>query len=64
MTFDRQAGGHDFDLITKSCTRCKISREKFEEEGEPRCTGASPREAREPQYPLPDDLETSGRSGR
>jgi hypothetical protein len=55
MAFDRHAGGHDFDLTTKSCSKCGISREKFEDQGEPRCTGKPSREPPGPQYVLPDD---------
>lgn len=52
MTFDRQAGGHEF--LDGRCVKCRMSREQFEDSGEPRCTGIPPRG---PQYALPDDPE-------
>lgn len=54
MGFDRMAGGHRFDFSGEVCVRCRISREKFEDNGRPRCTGRPP-ERRERFTVPPDD---------
>ena len=39
MAFDRQAGGHAFDFNRGVCEKCGMTREQFEDNGEPRCKG-------------------------
>jgi hypothetical protein len=39
MPFDREGGGHAFDLISKKCGRCGMTREAYEDHGKPRCPG-------------------------
>jgi hypothetical protein len=39
MTFDRQSGGHAFDFDRGVCVRCGMTREQYEDSGEPRCKG-------------------------
>jgi hypothetical protein len=39
MVFDRTAGGHRFDFSREICFLCGISREEFEDDGRPQCTG-------------------------
>jgi hypothetical protein len=39
MAFDRTAGGHRFDFSLGVCFLCGISREEFEDDGHPQCTG-------------------------
>ena len=39
MVFDRTAGGHRFDFSREVCFLCGISREEFEDDGRPQCTG-------------------------
>jgi hypothetical protein len=34
----RHAGGHHFGLLGEPCARCGMTREAFEETGEPDCT--------------------------
>ncbi len=41
MVFELIAGGHRFDFIRGVCMRCEMSREKFEDSGQPQCTGQS-----------------------
>jgi hypothetical protein len=40
MTFNRQAGGHAFDVDRGVCAKCGMSREHYEDNAEPRCIGA------------------------
>jgi hypothetical protein len=54
MAFDRLAGGHRFDFSRGVCQRCGMSREKFEDNGRPRCTGKPPEEKIRLTVP-PDD---------
>ncbi len=35
----RHAGGHDFGLLGEPCAQCGMTREEFEETGEPECSG-------------------------
>jgi hypothetical protein len=53
MAFDRQAGGHCFDFSTEACVNCGMSREDYEDSGQPRCTGKKS----EPRTPMtvPED---------
>ena len=39
MTFDRSSGGHAFDFSAGVCERCGMTREYFQDNGEPRCSG-------------------------
>ncbi len=55
MAFDRQSGGHNFAFGDDVCTRCGMSRPKYEDSGHPPCTGQPP-EKREPMA-IPDDDE-------
>jgi hypothetical protein len=41
MPFDRKAGGHAFDLERGVCARCGMSREHFQDNDEPACSGQS-----------------------
>ena len=38
MRFDRQAKGHAFDFDRGVCVRCGMTREKYQDSGEPKCT--------------------------
>jgi hypothetical protein len=51
MAVDRAAGGHRF--FSGVCTRCEMSRKKFEDNGHPLCTRRPP-EKRE-RLTVPDD---------
>ena len=53
MAFDRQAGGHYFDFSTLACVKCGMSREHYQDNGQPRCAGKKP----EPRAPMtiPED---------
>jgi hypothetical protein len=53
MSFNRQAGGHNFAFGNDVCTKCGMSRKKYEDNGSPRCTGQSA-EKRE-RLSIPDD---------
>ena len=39
MVFDRSSGGHAFGVSTGVCAKCSMTREHYEDNGEPRCTG-------------------------
>jgi hypothetical protein len=52
MVFDPGAGGHAFDLNTKKCTKCGMTREAYEERGNRLCTGR--RRDDQPLF-IPDD---------
>jgi len=39
MAFDRRAGGHAFDFDREICVKCGMSREYFEDNGQPACRG-------------------------
>jgi hypothetical protein len=57
MPFDRQAGRHEFDLISKKCNKCGMTREHYEEHGKRPCQGrpaAAPRQDDKPDF-IPDD---------
>jgi hypothetical protein len=47
MAFDRAGGGHYFDLITEKCVKCDMTREHYQDRGQPQCTGKMP-ESRAP----------------
>lgn len=53
MAFKRDAGGHAFDFSTGVCAKCDMTRENYEDNGEPACTGRKP-EKRE-AFRIPDD---------
>jgi hypothetical protein len=59
MAFDRMAGGHRFDFSRGVCVRCRMSREKFEDSGRPRCTGQPLPERTAVGIPRDDDPEAS-----
>lgn len=39
MAFNRMAGDHRFDFSCDVCVRCGMTREYFEDNGEPHCDG-------------------------
>lgn len=39
MPFDREAGGHAFDFDREVCVKCGMSREKYQDNGNPPCKG-------------------------
>ena len=60
MVFNRTAGGHAFDFDRGVCLKCGITRERYEDSGEPRCSKeASPAPGvgakRSSQSPIDDD---------
>jgi len=40
MGFSLKAGDHAFDFSAGVCAKCGMTREHYEDNGEPRCTGA------------------------
>lgn len=60
MPFDRQAGRHAFDLERGVCARCGMSREHFQDNGEPACSGQSEGAGPAAGLPpfVPDDLSS------
>jgi hypothetical protein len=52
MSFDRQAGGHNFDFSTEACATCGMSREEFEDTGKPPCKGKPSAAKTRRQQPL------------
>lgn len=42
----KSEGGHHFDFDTDKCTKCGMTRETYEDNGRPACTGL-------PQSPVP-----------
>jgi len=52
MPFDRRAGGHAFDFHRGVCVKCGMTREYYQDNGEPVCSGraeASRRRQNEPR---------------
>jgi len=39
MAFDRRAGNHAFSFDAGVCAKCEMTREYYEDNGKPRCTG-------------------------
>jgi len=39
MAFDRRAGGHAFDFNRDVCAKCGMTREQYEDNGNPPCKG-------------------------
>jgi hypothetical protein len=59
MAFDLQAGGHAFDLVSKKCGECGMTRENYDDHGK-LCTGrhaAAPRQDDKPQFISDDPFE-------
>lgn len=52
IALDQTAGGHRFDA-SGICLRCEMTREYFQDSGEPRCVGYPP--FRKRQMPPDDD---------
>jgi hypothetical protein len=42
MAFDRRSGNHAFDFDAGVCQRRGMSREQYEDNGKPPCTGRKP----------------------
>jgi hypothetical protein len=55
MAFDRMAGGHRFDFSRGVCHRCEMTREYFEDNGRPPCTGQPPEKKTRLVVPPDDD---------
>jgi hypothetical protein len=53
MTFDRRSGNHAFDFDAGVCQFCGMTREYYEDNGKPLCTGKKS-ETRE-RLPIPDE---------
>jgi hypothetical protein len=53
MAFKRDSGGHAFDFSTGVCAKCDMTREYFQDNKQPPCTGRKPdkREA----FRVPDE---------
>jgi hypothetical protein len=39
MAFDRTAGGHSFDELGGTCTKCGLSWKRYSDNGKPVCRG-------------------------
>jgi hypothetical protein len=55
MTFKRNAGGHAFDFSTGVCAKCDMTREDYQDKGQPACAGQKP--AKREAFRVPDDDE-------
>jgi hypothetical protein len=57
MALDRQAGGHEFIFSAGVCAQCGTTRETYQNNGEPRCTGRPATARRRDNTPdfVPDD---------
>jgi hypothetical protein len=57
MAFDQQAGGHEFIFGAGVCTQCGMTRETYQDNGEPPCTGRPAAATRRDNMPdfVPDD---------
>jgi hypothetical protein len=42
VAFKRNAGGHAFDFSTGVCAKCDMTREDYQDKGQPACTGRKP----------------------
>jgi hypothetical protein len=47
MAFDRRAGGHAFSFDAGVCAKCEMTREYYEDNGKPRCTGRRAQSSRQ-----------------
>jgi len=55
MAFNRNAGGHAFDFSTGVCAKCDMTREHYEDNGQPACIGCKP--AKREAFRVPNDDE-------
>lgn len=56
VAFNRNAGGHAFDFSAGVCAKCDMTREDYQDKGQPACTGRKP-EKREAFRVSDDDGE-------